>query len=185
MGKVPTTTADVCLSHRSFNLLRRFKRSDVAPRTLLNMLVPPDKRQMIASQFASELGISAPQLVREDTVKMAIFGGALFAGLAAAIIAIQIYFIPWLAMLLGFGLAAWLGVAATTRFRTAFPKSVSTIRALADWVMSHKADLASCHTTAWTREQVVARVRQIVIEILGCEATYREDAQFVKDLGLS
>jgi hypothetical protein len=35
------------------------------------------------------------------------------------------------------------------------------------------------------REQVAARVREIVIDTLCCEKSYREDARFVEDRGLS
>jgi acyl carrier protein len=36
----------------------------------------------------------------------------------------------------------------------------------------------------WSREQVAIQVRKIVTEHLGCESQYREDAEFVKDLGM-
>jgi hypothetical protein len=52
--------------------------------------------------------------------------------------------------------------------------------------VAHKPDLATGlrSQNAWTREQVALRVREIVVEHLGCEAQYHEDALFVEDLGL-
>lgn len=67
---------------------------------------------------------------------------------------------------------------------TEFPKGTTTVGELARWIMSHKADLANVTTQGWTREQVAMRVREIVIDVLCCEANYREDARFVEDLGL-
>jgi acyl carrier protein len=49
--------------------------------------------------------------------------------------------------------------------------------------MAHKPDLAGLVRGRWTREQVAARVREIVIEQLDCASSYREDASFVQDLG--
>ena len=51
--------------------------------------------------------------------------------------------------------------------------------------MTHKADLATATVPAWTHDQIVARVREIVVDVLGCKPDFSEDANFVKDLGLS
>ena len=64
-----------------------------------------------------------------------------------------------------------------------FPPLVATVGDLARWIMAHKPDLAGLVRGRWTREQVAARVREIVIEQLDCASSYREDASFVQDLG--
>jgi hypothetical protein len=51
--------------------------------------------------------------------------------------------------------------------------------------MAHKTDLATPLAGRWTREQVAARVREIMIATLGHKTRYRESASFVKDLGLT
>jgi hypothetical protein len=50
--------------------------------------------------------------------------------------------------------------------------------------MTHKSDLANERSSRWTRHQIAARVREIVIKQLRCESSYREDAHFIKELGL-
>ena len=50
--------------------------------------------------------------------------------------------------------------------------------------MSHKADLTTVTVSAWTREQIATRVREIIVHVLGCKPDFSEDADFVKDLGL-
>ena len=66
-----------------------------------------------------------------------------------------------------------------------FPKELKTIGDLARWIMTHKADLPTATAPAWTRDQIAARVREIVVDVLGCKSNFSEDANFVKDLGLS
>lgn len=73
---------------------------------------------------------------------------------------------------------AMVGQRATERFRVVIPPSASTPRGLLPHAMSSPAIL-------WSRDQVAARVRELVIDILGLqEGQYREDADFVKDLGM-
>jgi hypothetical protein len=65
-----------------------------------------------------------------------------------------------------------------------FPPQVATVGDLSRWIVAHKTDLTASGPGKWTREQIAARIRGIVIEQLGCADTYREDASFVEDLGL-
>jgi hypothetical protein len=54
----------------------------------------------------------------------------------------------------------------------------SKIRALVPFAVTSDA-------IAWTRDQVASLVKKLVIEQLGLrEEQYREDAHFVKDLGM-
>ena len=76
-----------------------------------------------------------------------------------------------------------LGVVATRSCRTEFPKGFRTAGDLARWIMEQKVDLANCGTKGWTREEVAAGVRKILVEILGCESRYHEDASIISDLG--
>lgn len=85
------------------------------------------------------------------------------------------------------GSAVFLAILAdrfTRRWRSEFRASVRTVGAFAEWITAHKSDFALPSCRAWTRDQVRARVKEIVIEHLGCEEQYREDALFVEDLGL-
>jgi hypothetical protein len=50
--------------------------------------------------------------------------------------------------------------------------------------VAHKPDLAGSAPGKWTREQVAARVREVVIEQLDCAQTYREEASFIQDLDM-
>ena len=195
MNKVATTTTDVCLTHRSFNLLRRFfvshralSRKTVAPDTSLRIAFPREHRHAWLQQLSAELAIeSPPELVRPDWLKASLFMLACLAGLAAAISFVHSglpYSLLWLPALAVIAIG-YIGEVATRRFRTKFPKDLATIGHLARWVMTHKPNLAGPNTTSWTRDQVAARVREIVVKTLACDPNYREDARFIQDLGLS
>ena len=53
-------------------------------------------------------------------------------------------------------------------------------------IVQAKVTSAAAHRSqrTWRREQIADAVRKIVIDVLGCEKHYREDAQFIKDLGM-
>ncbi len=65
-------------------------------------------------------------------------------------------------------------------------EKMSTPRDLIDLVMSKVGQTGPAPSAPGkcTRDQVAARVRDIVVEHLHCTQTYREDASLVKDLGL-
>jgi acyl carrier protein len=191
MSKVQLTTSDVCLTHRSFNLLRRFflgqcalTRSQVAPRTPLERLLPRKQRTTVIAQFAATIAIPAPRLVRAGWITATLMAAACLSGLIVALAFLNSKMPAWLPALFTIALTGYAGAMATRNLRTEFPKEISTVADLSRWIMTHKSDLAAPQTNAWTREQVATRVRDIVIETLQCEATYREDASFVKELGL-
>lgn len=193
MSKVGTTKTGICLTHRSFNLLRGFfvrrcelQRKQIRPHASLRETIPPENRQYWLQQLSAELMItSLPKLVRPDWLKTLLWGLALLAGFAAAVSLGRLNSPLWLPGLLAAAIATgYIGMAVTKSCCTEFPKDVSTVGALAKWVLTHKPDLAIPEKTSWTREQVVSRVREIVIYTLGCDSTYREDARFVEDLGL-
>jgi hypothetical protein len=126
-----------------------------------------------------------PELVRPEWSKALLCALTIFAGLAIAIVLTRSNSSPWLPAFSAMIATGYIGAMATRKNRTEFPNDLGTVADLARWVMIHKAGLATQQTTGWTRDQVAPRVREIVVNILGCESIYREDARFVEDLGLS
>ncbi len=73
---------------------------------------------------------------------------------------------------------AFVAVRLTRPFRSCIPARCSRLRELVPFAVTSDA-------IAWTRDQVGSLVRKLVIEQLGLrEGKYREDAHFVKDLGM-
>jgi acyl carrier protein len=192
MSKVETTTTDVCLTHRSFNLLRGFflrrshlQRRQIKPDTSLHETILRVERRQLLQQLATDLAIPTPVgLVRPEWLKAMLFFIAVAAGLAA--FACSTWYGPAAFPIAALALlaTALTGVAVTSSWRTEFPKELRTMGQLARWVMTHKSDLANERSSRWTRHQIAARVREIVIKQLRCESSYREDAHFIKELGL-
>jgi hypothetical protein len=61
---------------------------------------------------------------------------------------------------------------------------MTNIGQLSRWIVANAPDVVKAPPGQWSREQVSEIIREIVIDMLGCEKEYREDAQFVKDLGM-
>jgi hypothetical protein len=91
---------------------------------------------------------------------------------------------PVLAGVLFFVIFGWFAFFATRWMRNEFRPSVATVGQLSRWIVANAPDVVNAPPGQWSREQVSESVRQIVSDILGCEKTYREDAHFVKDLGM-
>ena len=197
--KVAQTGPSGCLTQRAFNLVRRallqslpLKRRDIAPTTRLGALVPRSRRSAVLEELALDLNTDPlPALVRPQWLVGLLTLQSFVVGLIVGLFTFY-ELAPgakgWLPFLAGLGAAvlthvcAWL---ATARFCTDFPPLTATVGDLARWITAHKPDLAGASSGRWTREQVAARVREIVIDQLGCEKQYREDASFAKELGLS
>jgi acyl carrier protein len=194
LSKVRLTDSKVCLTQRAFGRIRRLlmshfsiPRNQIAPAIDLNAVLPKSKRPEFLAIAAAEIGLpTVPKLARPSFIVVTLFW--LVAASAA---------VPWVLLSLNsiqvlFGLSiaivfimAILAERLTRQWRSEFPVEVRTVGAFAEWITAHKSDLASATVQAWTRDQVRSRVKRIVIEQLGCEDHYREDALFVEDLGLS
>ncbi|MBI5684747.1 MAG: hypothetical protein HZC54_06675 [Verrucomicrobia bacterium] len=75
-------------------------------------------------------------------------------------------------------LVAFLGTRLTRPYGTLIPRRYTRVRELVPFV-------ATSDAISWTRDQVATLVKKTVIEILGLkDGVYREDAHFVKDLGI-
>jgi acyl carrier protein len=197
LSKTETATENICLTQRAFNLLRgalihrcALTRKHIKPDAPLRTTILRPVRRAQLNQLACDLAIPRrPELVRPAWVKASLTALALLAGTAAVVATYKAIpsaaFLLWLPALAAALATAYVGIKATTGLEIDFPKGFDTIGDLARWVMTHKNDLATPATSAWTRTQVAARVREIVINVLGCESNYREDAHFIKDLGLS
>ena len=63
-------------------------------------------------------------------------------------------------------------------FRYRIPRRFARIRNLVPYATTSEA-------VAWSRDQVAALVKKLVVEMLGLrEADYREDLHFIDDLGM-
>jgi acyl carrier protein len=193
-SKVAMTTASVCLTQRAFNLLRKtllrhggWKRFEITPARRLSELINRNQRRSLLANVCKDLTIKKPpELVRANWLNITLLAGALLTGMLAAIATRQIFssVAIWIFILVAM-FTAGAALRLTKPLCKEFPANLQTVGDLARWAMTHKADLATATVPAWTHDQIVARVREIVVDVLGCKPDFSEDANFVKDLGLS
>jgi len=193
MGKVQPSDEQVCLSQRSFHLLRRtfigqgISRSKFHLSSKLEEIVPKKNRYNAWKSLAKKTGTSLwPSLERPGWLQIIIcFCSIIFAFLILMKIEHRnssvVVFVTWI---LAFSVAAWVCFFLTRRLVSSFPKSHSTVEQLVNFLVARNPQLLKVEQKKWSREQVAAVVREIVIENLCCD-NYREDARFVEDLGLS
>ena len=79
---------------------------------------------------------------------------------------------------------AWFALRLTAGMRYELDTPVATVGDLSRWVVARGPSFIAIEPGKWTREQIAERVREVVVDQLDCAETYREDARFVRDLGL-
>jgi len=195
-GRVP------CLKQRAFHrirasLMRRFglKREQIRLETRLTEVVPRPARKNHFDEILKELGINKSiELVRPDWMTQMIAITVMASSLALTVffafqpvpypILSYIINVPVLAVVFFVVLFGWLAAILTRGQRYEFEPAMATVEGLSRWMVANSSNLAEAPPGQWSREQVAEKVRSIVIDVLGCEKEYREDAEFVKDLGV-
>lgn len=194
MSKIKVTDEKLCLSQRAFYLLRNalirklgISRNSINPDTDLGKIIPKSDIKRVWKELRTEVQArSWPKLVRPLWMKLAIF-----------ICSIGVFSITYLIVLscpeeiIGNYLTAslsgsFLGILFiffALYFTRSFKNSIpSRLRRIRNIVPRH---VISSEKIKWSKEEVPRHVKQIVIQMLGLrESQYREDADFIKDLGV-
>ncbi len=183
LSKVGRTDHAACLTQRAFHHLRASlmrqlgcRRNQIKPETLLEDLFPRSNRKPKIRQILTDLGVQKEiELVRPKWLTLLLLTMLIFGAIATAA------FLPGFLFLILFG---WLAFFSTRRLQIEFRPSLATVAHLSRWLVATAPQLVNAPPGQWSREQVAEHIRQIVIDILPCEKTYRENAHFVKDLGM-
>lgn len=184
-----------CLTRRAFFRLRqrwtstgRATRKQMRPSTRLETWMARGSASTTWEKMHTEVGSTAwPKLDLASTIHATIAGWALLAGFS-------IFFTTQLTQLLGPtpGLLMAIGISVFTLVgayrwapwpRTALPGSIRTAGDLAAFLVLHDPTWIT-GAGGWDRERIALAVREIVLDHLTCDDAYREDADFVRDLGL-
>lgn len=194
-SKITVATTSVCLTQRAFNLLRKsllqhgdWKRQQIVPSANLGALISRNQRRPLLEIVTGELKIKKPPTFdRPNWLNALLLVSSVLVGLfAASFAAVHGSGSATVWIFIGVSiLTAGFALRLTQPLCKEFPKELKTIGDLTRWVMTHKADLATATVPAWTRGQIAARVREIVVGVLCCQPDFKEDANFVKDLGLN
>lgn len=199
LRKVSVTAASACLAQRSFHRVRAslmrqlaLPRATIVPSAAVTTLIPADRRVEVLGVMSEAFAIKrTPPLGRPKPVTNTIGWFSVAGGILMTVFLLTRDLNHSVAAILA-GVATvcvliFAGLLVTMRFRHELLLPDSTVGGLAKWFMLRSSAIAApaSPSPTYTREQVSQRVREIVIEQLGCETAYREDARFVQDLGLS
>lgn len=180
LGKLRASDERVCASQRAFYLLRKgltrtlgISRRDVdLAADIRSFTAGRSEREVWADLKAAVQARSWPALARPKWLAASIW--ILSLGTFCSSIALS----HWAVAAASAVLVAGLAVRLTRPFRSRIPARYSRLRALVPFALTSDA-------ISWSRDQVAALVRKLVIEQLRLpEGHYREDAHFVKDLGM-
>lgn len=164
------------------------KRAEIKPKAKIGELISRDSRRQIIRQVLDEIGVATdPRFVRPGWLIGLICFGSIAIGVAVVflfrswgmLIDNPIVIVPFIAVV-----SAWLALRLTAEMRYELDSSVATVGNLSRWVVARGPSFIAIEPGKWTREQIAERVREIVINQLGCADRYREDARFVQDLGV-
>ena len=180
-----------CISQQAFYRLRKeflpltqTQRSELRPAAKLAQLFPVERRKQVWTEARSQLGVAVlPDLVRPMWLVSTL---TLLTIVTAIVVFNQTRGMSGrsdialiLSLLVSVGLA--YGSALITRsLRSEFSREYKTVSELAEYLALHSA-----HTfkKAWTREEIVETVRQIIIDETGIH-DFHEDSRFVQDMHL-
>lgn len=179
-GKLRASDERVCVSQRAFYLLRKgltrtsgVGRRSVVPDADLRSFTSGRSEREVWDDLKNAIEARTwPALARPAWLAALLWLLSLGAlcGLTAAV--------HWTAGAACALLIAFVGSRLTRPFRSRIPARYAHLRNLVPFAVTSNA-------IAWTRDQVASQVRKLVIEQLGLrEKEYREDAHFVKDLGM-
>lgn len=179
-GKLQSSDEPVCVSQRAFYLLRKglSQTLGVSRRKVdLDTDVRPFAAERLEREVWNDLRTAVqarswPALARPRwlVASMWISVLAAFCAMFAAT--------HWMVAVAGTALLAYCSVRLTRPFRSRIPAKFSRLRALVPFAVTSDAIF-------WTRDQVATSVKEMVIEVLSLrEGQYRENAHFVKDLGM-
>jgi hypothetical protein len=205
MSKVGRTQDAACLTQRAFHrlraaLMRQFslKRNQIRPETPLTDLIPRKMRRERLRRILDDIGINKTiALVRPDWLQKTILTSIFTGGAATAIFLAWhpvtsssrlVNFVtasPIVAAILFVVAFGWLAHFLTRWTLVEFSLDKNTVGKLSRWIVANGPAVVQAPPGQWSREQVAVIVREIVVDTLGCAKQYREDAHFVKDLGLS
>jgi acyl carrier protein len=179
-GKLRASDERVCVSQRAFHLLRKaMTRTLRIPRQ--SVALSADVRSFIAGRSERQVwndlktavqARSWPALARPTWLVASLW--LLTIGTFCALLAA----FHWVVAAVGALVVGFAATRSTRPFRLCIPARFSRVRSLVPFAVTSDA-------IAWTRDQVASLVQKLVIEQLGLrEGQYREDAHFVKDLGM-
>jgi acyl carrier protein len=179
-GKLQASDERVCVSQRAFYLLRKGLTQTLGVRRRI-VVLNSDVRSFTAGRSERQVWDDLKAAVQARSwpaLARPIWLVAILWFLAIGMFFSLLTAFHWVVAGNGALVVAFVATWSTRPFRSCIPARFSHLRSLVPFAVTSDA-------IAWTRDQVASLVKKLVIEQLGLrEGQYREDAHFVKDLGM-
>lgn len=195
MTQVAKSEQPSCLSQQAFYFLRQklvpflnISRRDFGSDTPLENLIPLEQRRRVWERMRSEIEPNAvPDLARPIWLFCLLSLITVLTCVYALIYAWNNFKFGATAVFL-FGLLAAVAVAyggavVTRPLKRHFRRGYKRAGDLAKYLSSHSPHLFKKERSGWTREQVAAVVREIIIDEVGLK-DFTEDSHFIDDMHL-
>jgi acyl carrier protein len=189
---LPHAKTSVCFSQRAFYELRRaaiptlgISKKVFRPKTRWEDLIPKEERRQTWQRIETAFKVAhLPKLERNRVTRIAI--AVMTMAIASTVFAATIQSGPGvsiIATILATALSASLLLRATASAKICFPDQLQTVGQLAEILVPDFIIPAKSKTDGWTREEVRQVVRGIIVDHLGVEDTFSDDARIIDDLG--
>jgi hypothetical protein len=195
MTQVAVSNQPACLSQQAFYFLREkfllhlhLSRSYFRPKVPLENLIPKEDRKFIWAELRSEIGAKAlPDLARPLWLFYSLAFLTVLTSVYAAVYAWN-NFNFGAVRVIGFSFLVAIGTAyssmiLTRPFKVNFRRAYSHAGDLADYLITHSPHTFKKQNRGWTREQVAAVVRELIIDETGV-TDFTEDSHFIDDMHL-
>jgi acyl carrier protein len=188
-SKLQTTDAAVCQSQRAFYILRNafmrtfsLRRSDVSLDMGFRSLIPREEERAAWPRLQAAVSSRHwPDLSRPIWMMRLIAASSLALVALAVCVSLRLHWGLTVGLITGVALAIVFAVLAarfTIPFKQCIPARLRTVRDLVPIAITSDK-------VTWTREQVSALVKKVVMEQLGVpESRYTEDSHFIDDFGM-
>ena len=188
-GKLPHAMRPDCLPQRAFYVLRRalvdslrLDRRSLTPETRFDAIVGRFEMRRVWKGLPATSGLTTwPPLRRPSWLQTALL---LLVLVTATVILIVTGFraLPTLAATI---ITAIAGTGLTLPLRTQLPPELPTLGGVASYLAAHNTKHFVTPEPGWTRAQVRDLVRASVVDELGVSADFDDNAEFVRDLGVT
>lgn len=186
---LPKSSVGSCLTQQAFYRARTpllalsgIGRREISPRRRLEDLIPQRDRRATWKELSRASGLARWPMLRRPSIVIG------FAWLTSLLLGVSAFALSqgslWLVLAVTAG-SLMATFIATIPLATEFSRHIPTMGGLARYLALHNAaDLVPAHA-GWTRRQVRDIVRDSVVDQLGVSPDFDENAEFVRDLGVS
>lgn len=182
--QVVTSDDHACLSQQAFYFLRSgFMKRLQVPRSAfrvdapLRLLIPKQNRKRVWEELKAELGEQAlPELTRPLWLVSLLTAVAVLIGAYAAYATLNVWAAAGISILCGFLLSV-----LSRPCRNSFPRGVSTVGELVEYLLSHSPEDFKRIRRVWTRAQVAETVRAVIVDQVGIKK-FTDDSDFIDDM---